>query len=338
MKKMRIGIICPSEIAFRRFLPALISSESFEYAGVAIASSEDWDGDYTSETRKTELNKAQRFVDNYGGNIYNGYNALIKDDSVDAIYLPLPPALHYLWGKRVLKAKKHLFVEKPSTTCAEYTKELICLARERNIAVHENYMFVYHNQLKTIHDYVNEGKIGDVRLVRIAFGFPKRTSGDFRYNKKLGGGALLDAGGYTVKLASLILGDNVNIVSSRLNYVDEFDVDIYGNAVMENADGLTAQLSFGMDNCYKCELEIWGSKGVLFTDRILTAPVGFEPVLKYKFENEPVKNIKLEPDDTFRKSIEFFHKCISDTDTRIKHYDEIIKQAEYIDQIKGDCL
>lgn len=336
MEKLRMGIICPSEIAFRRFLPALQSSDHFEYAGVAIASEAEWDGNYSLEVEKSELCKAQKFVDNYGGNIYQGYNDLINDKNIDAVYLPLPPALHYDWGMKVLRAGKHLFVEKPSTTCAVHTKELIGAAKDNGLAIHENYMFVFHNQLKYIQSFIKDGKIGDVRLIRISFGFPKRADNDFRYNKRLGGGALLDAGGYTVKLSSLLLGNDARVVSSRLNYVDGYDVDIFGSAVMENSEGLTAQLSFGMDNCYKCELEIWGSKGTISTDRILTAPLGYEPILKYKNGNDPIVDIHLESDDTFYKSIEYFYKSISDDSTRITHYDELIKQAEYIDQIKGE--
>ena len=61
-------------------------------------------------------------------------------------------------------------------------------------------MFVFHNQLEAINDIVRSGEIGDVRLYRITFGFPRRDARDFLYNKALGGGALLDAGGYTMML------------------------------------------------------------------------------------------------------------------------------------------
>ena len=90
----RIGIICPSEIAFRRFLPALKEAGSFEYAGVAIANKEEFVG-ATDEILAKERAKAQTFVDNYGGKIYEGYRNLIESEDIDAVYLPLPPGLHY---------------------------------------------------------------------------------------------------------------------------------------------------------------------------------------------------------------------------------------------------
>ena len=85
----RIGIICPSEIAFRRFLPALKEAGCFEYAGVAIASKEEFVG-ATDEILAKERAKAQTFVDSYGGKIFEGYNTLIHSDEADASWTALP--------------------------------------------------------------------------------------------------------------------------------------------------------------------------------------------------------------------------------------------------------
>ena len=117
---IRIGIICPSEIAFRRFLPSLKLAEGFEYVGVAIASKEEFVG-ATDEILAKERQKAQTFVDNYGGKIFEGYSTMISSDEIDAIYLPLPPALHFKWAEKALLNNKHVFVEKPSTTCLKDT-------------------------------------------------------------------------------------------------------------------------------------------------------------------------------------------------------------------------
>ena len=338
---IRIGIICPSEIAFRRFLPALQQSRDFEYVGVAYASPEEWFGEslYTisqeriSNIQVSESEKAQKFVDSYGGKIYIGYETLITSDEVDAIYIPLPPALHFKWAKEALLNDKHVFVEKPSTTNYANTESLVSLAKERNLALHEDYMFVFHNQLKAINDIVNSGEIGDVRLYRITFGFPRREANDFRYNKVLGGGALLDAGGYTLKYASELLGMSGKIVTATMNYISDFSVDMYGSATMVNADGVTAQLAFGMDNDYRCDLEVWGSKGTLTSCRVLTAPAGYTPICTIKKNQEYITR-NLPDDDAFLKSILHFKKCIVDVSDRQDNFEAIKHQALLVDQLR----
>ena len=334
MKKVRIGIICPSEIAFRRFMPAIQKCEEAEYIGVAYANEKEWFGEKEAELSiiESEAKKAEGFRENYGGKVFSSYTDLIASDEIDAIYLPLPPALHYRWAKTALEHGKHIFLEKPSTTSAKDTKELIVQARKNGLAVHENYMFVFHKQLDEIKELAN--RIGDIRLYRAAFGFPQRAKNDFRYNKALGGGALLDCGGYTIRLATELLGDSARVVYSQLNKTGGFDVDIYGSAALVNDDGVTAQVSFGMDNGYKCELEIWGSKGSITASRIFTAPAGFEPTAEIKTAGG-AETVKLSADDTFKKSIEHFCKCVNDAKERESNYVKIIKQAELVDTVKG---
>ena len=335
MSKVRIGIICPSEIAFRRFMPAIQKLDCAEYIGVAHANAKEWFGDNEPDEALllSEKEKAERFRKEYGGKVFDSYEDLLSSDDVDAIYLPLPPALHYRWAKEALRNGKHIFLEKPSTTSCADTEDLINTAKDKRLAVHENYMFAFHKQIAEIQDIINSGKLGDVRLYRIAFGFPQRAKNDFRYNKSLGGGALLDCGGYTIKLATMLLGETAKIAYSNLNYTKDFDVDIYGSAAMINDDGVTAQLSFGMDNSYKCELEVWGSKGFLRTGRILTAPDGFEPTAEITIGNE-AETVKLSADDTFGKSIKHFCRCVQDAKTREENYKKILKQAKLVDEVK----
>jgi hypothetical protein len=328
----RIGIICPSEIAFRRFLPALKEAGCFEYAGVAIASKEEFLG-ATDEILAKERAKAQTFVDSHGGRIHEGYKTLIQSEEVDAVYLPLPPGLHYKWAKEALAAGKHILCEKPCTTALATTQDLMNDAEAKCLAAHENYMFAFHDQLKAVDDIIKSGEIGDVRLYRIAFGFPMRAQNDFRYNKTLGGGALLDCGGYTLKYASMLLGPTTQIKYAQSNNIADFGVDMYGSAALVNDEGVTAQIAFGMDHNYKCELEVWGSKGTIYTNRILTAPAGLVPEVIIRKGNEEEKR-NLPADDAFRKSILHFCKCIDDTDTRKANYETLLRQARLVEQFK----
>lgn len=336
-KRIRIGVICPSEIAIRRFMPALEIQNNMTFSGVGICgrderanSSAMSDEEYAGRA-EAQMAKARTFVSKYGGHIYDTYKAVTAADDNDAVYIPLPPALHYRWALKTLEQGKHVLLEKPATTSLDNTKTLVEVAQRKKLTLHENYMFLFHSQLEHINQLIQSGEIGDIRLMRISFGFPRRAEADFRYNKQLGGGALLDAGGYTIRYATYLLGESAKLVHARANYCDNYDVDIYGSAVMENDGGQVAQLAFGMDNDYKCELEVWGSKGTLYTNRVLTAPVGYEPIVRIS-KNGIAEEIKLESDDSFRKSIEYFYSCIMDERIRQESYQSILHQAELVEQ------
>lgn len=341
IEMIKIGIICPSEIAFRRFMPALQKADGICFAGIAYANPEEWFGNVSKvdetvvkEQQEREYSKAQHFINVYSGKLYNSYQSLIESSDIDAVYIPLPPALHFKWAKMALECGKHVFVEKPSTTCFADTDTLIKIALEKGLALHENYMFVFHNQIKELNDIISEGsQVGKPRLYRITFGFPRRAMNDFRYNKKLGGGALLDAGGYTMKYASLLLGKTAKVTTAQVNYDSDFEVEIFGSATMVNDEGLTAQLAFGMDNDYRCDVEVWGSKGTITSGRILTAPVGCVPTYTLK-QNQEYFQHNFSEDDAFYKSIQRFIACVNDSEIKKENYAILLKQGQLVQQFR----
>lgn len=312
-----LAVLCPAEIAKRRFMPALKQCDNFRYLGVGMHRRE----------------KAEEFLSEYPGKLYESYEEVLKDPEVQAVYLPLPPGLHHEWGKKALLAGKHVLMEKPFAMSLEEAEDLLDTAKDRGLALHENYMFVFHRQVAEIRDLVQSGEIGEIRLLRMSFGFPMRPAGDFRYDKALGGGALSDAGGYCLRAAGLLLGETASVTAAAANFTKDFEVDLYGSATVVNEEGVTAQLSFGMDNNYKCSLEIWGSKGTLTTGRFFTAPAGFAPMAVIE-KNGECRDVPLSPDDTFRSSIEYFGRCMTDEATREESSHAILKQAGLMDEFR----
>lgn len=316
---INLGIIGCAEIAFRRFIPASLQVSEFK----AVAVAEEY-----------APGKLEQFEETYGIEGYNSFDKILGDPSIDAVYIPQPPALHYKWAKKALEEGKHVLVEKPSTTSYEDTADLVKTAREKGLALHENYMFAYHLQIEQIKKMLDDKVIGDVRQISAQFGFPMREKNDFRYVKDLGGGALLDAGGYTLKLATILLGDSIKVDSAHLNYMDGFEVDMYGNVAVSNDEGTVCFLGFGMDCGYRCSLEVWGSKGRLYTNRIFTAPETLEPVVFIETA-EGTSEKTLDKDMHFKHSIEKFVSEISSSEEREKMYDAMLLQAKLVDEVRA---
>lgn len=317
LKKIRLGIIGTSDIALRRFVPALKRCNKIEYVGVA------------SRTKCA----AEAFVKVAGGRPYVGYDEMLNDEMIDAVYIPLPPSLHFQWAQNALMIGKHVLLEKPLTPRLDDTERLISLAKDNGLALFENYTFMHHNQIDKIRDLLNGNAIGLIRLIKASFEFPKRAENDFRYSYSLGGGALLDCGGYTVKLASSLLGESTYVADAFL-VSEEREVDLFGNVVLRNASGLTAQLSFGMDNDYRCDLEICGSEGTIEASRIFTAPDAFEACVSVFSNGKTIKEY-LMADDQFLRSIEKFCDCVKSKKAREDELSDIIFQSHLVNEVKG---
>ena len=128
-----------------------------------------------------------------------------------------------------------------------------------------------------------------------------------------------------------MLGNTAKLTTANTKYEEEWEVDIFGSATMVNDEGIVAQLSFGMDNNYKCMVEAWGSEGTLTTCRVLTAPDGFEPdVIIRKGNDDEVR--KLPSDEAFVKSIQRFVDCINCDGIRNENYQIISRQAKLVDE------
>lgn len=315
----RIGIIGCADIAFNRFIPA--TQKNQEVKIVAIA----------SETRKDRLHE---FSERFGIETEDSYKELFTRKDINIIYIPQPPSRHFELAKYALENGKNVFLEKPLTTTFEEAKELVELARKKKLVIFENYMFVYHLQMKEIKRMIDSGEIGKIRLIETRFGFPFRGKADFRYNKDLGGGALLDAGGYTLKLASYFMGDGTKVLSSKLVKDKDCDVDIFGNIALVNEEGIVCNASFGMDCQYQCSLQVWGSEGMISTERIYTAPTDLMTSVILKKQQEE-KEIDLGKDDHFYNSIRKFCDAVNSDINRECLYQEIMLQAGLMNEVRA---
>ncbi len=327
MKRYRIGVLGPSDIAFRRMVPAMTNSGHFDYAGVAHASLEEFPAQSEGHAAKCD-----KFKEAFGGEIYESYGTLLSDPDVDAVYIPLPPSEHLKWAKAAFAAGKHVLVEKPSTTSVVATEQMIDMAEECNLALHENYAYAFHAQVKAIKDILESGRIGELRMVRATFSFPYRGENDFRYHADRGGGSIIDCGGYPINFASGFLGDNVKVTSSSLHSTRGHDVDTYGAATLEGDNGVVAQVSWGMDNVYRCGAELHGSTGMLSVDRLYSPPANMKPIITIT-DNSGVETIEVPADDQFERSLDYFAECIENSETAGARRTEILRQAKLIQSI-----
>lgn len=226
-----------------------------------------------------DADKAADFTAAYGGEPVTGYERLLARPDIDAVYVPLPAALHARWVAAALHAGKHVLAEKPLAVTHAEAVELTSLAEARGLVLRQNYMFVQHGQHQRVREMVEAGRIGALRSMSATFTIPRRPADDIRMQPKLGGGALLDTGGYPIRAARLLLGDELRVLAATLDDHGCAEVDLGGSALLRRADGVTAALSFGLDHAYQCEYQLVGSAGRIRLERAFTPPATLAPTV-----------------------------------------------------------
>lgn len=287
---VRIGVLGCAEIARRRMLPAMAASPAVELAAVA----------------SRDAARARDAAEPYGCRAVHGYRGVLADGTVDAVYVPLPAALHAEWVEAALLADKHVLAEKPLTTDPVRTAALLRLAAERGLTLMENVMFVHHAQHRAVRKLVeDDGLIGEPRSFRAEFTVPRRAADDIRHRPELGGGALLDTGVYPVRAALYFLGRGLEVLAASLGRAPGDRVDTSGAALLRTAEGVTAQLAFGLDHGYRSAYEFTGSEGRITVDRAFTPPADHRPLVRVE-RPSGVREIELAPDDQVANTLTAF--------------------------------
>ncbi|MEX2428347.1 MAG: Gfo/Idh/MocA family oxidoreductase [Bacteroidales bacterium] len=296
-KIISIGILGTASIAKRFVIPAIQAMPEYYYlTGVSSRG----------------LLKAKKYAEEFNIKPIEGYDKLINSDDIDAVYIPLPNNLHADYIEKALNKGLHVIVEKSLACHYADALRLNNLAKKRGLVLYENFQFRFHNQTTQILEMVRNGLIGELRAMRSSFGFPPFSDEDnIRYQKELGGGALLDAGAYTIMASQLFLGKELTVKAANLFTDSSLGVDIWGGGYLTQQNGkLFSEVAFGFDNHYQCGIELWGSEGKLTTNRLFTAPPGFKPTVEIE-TYKGKENIQMKEDNHFEKMLIHFYNLVT---------------------------
>lgn len=251
-QKIRWGILGPGTIA-KAFAGGVKHSRTGELAAIA-----------TRNPDKPGLGESFP-----GARILSGYDALLADKDIDAVYIAVPHPGHAEWAIKAIEAGKHVLVEKPMGLTAFEADAIINAARKAGVFLGEAYMYRLHPQTRKLVDLIGSDVIGEVRLIRSSFGFamPKFMPEHRLYDNDMAGGGILDVGGYPVSMARLIAGaaagapflepDQVSGVA----HLGQSGVDEWASAVLHFPNGVIADLSCSISVAQDNVLRIFGTKG-----------------------------------------------------------------------------
>ncbi|MFF9043625.1 Gfo/Idh/MocA family protein [Streptomyces parvulus] len=315
-----IGIMGCADIAVRRALPAIARSP-FRLAAVASRSEE----------------KAKSVAAGAGCAAVEGYERLLEEPGVDAVYVPLPNSEHARWARRALEAGKHVLLEKPAVPDEDSARALVALAEERGLVVMENFAFLHHPQHAQARSLVADGAIGELRSFNGVFGIPPTDPGQIKYQAELGGGALWEVGCYPVRAAQEYLGPSVRVLGAGLTFDAGLGVDVSGTALLGDGEGVGAHCSFGLSHGYRSTYDLWGSEGRLVLEWAFTPSHSARPVLRLEQKDRQTR-ILAPASDQFVGVFTAFHEAVADPAARPVRHRDLVRQAGLMARIRARAL
>jgi NDP-hexose-3-ketoreductase len=263
---------------------------------------------------------------------YASPDDLLADSSVDIVYLSSPTGIHYDQIYRCIKAKKNVLVEKTALPTLKETLELISLAEANGVGIMEAFMYRFHNQFIKLKKLIDAEKYGKVVKIECEFGFPHLNKDDIRYKKELDGGALFDAGAYTLSAARILLGDSSKVVWSRVLTEDGYDVDTEGNAILENDNNKIAICNWKFGASYINQISVWLDNAHILVDRSFSKPSSFDSKILVYQNGGLLEELHTGCDNHFINMLSLLRNNVIYNAFETEH-EELLRQSEILNDI-----
>lgn len=209
---------------------------------------------------------------------YLDYRALLRDPSVDAVAVCVPPALHNAIGLAALDAKKHLFMEKPLALSLGQCAQLVQAAGSAQVTTMVGFHLRWHRLVQEAQKRIASGRLGRVELLRTVFtsGILRRANVPaWRQRREAGGGVLIESGVHYYDLWCFLTGSHVEEV--QVTSRSEQHNDITAAVTARLGNGIIATAGFCQGTVDDLEIDIYGSAGRLRISGYALDGLRFDP-------------------------------------------------------------
>ena len=305
------GILSTADIN-RKVIPGMRASDKAELMAVA-----------SRDQRRAEEYAREWEIDR----AYGSYQALLDDDEVEAVYISLPNTLHCDWSIRAVEAGKHVLCEKPMSRHVGDVEAAFEAAEKNGRILMEAFMYRHNPQTRRLRQLVDDGAIGDVRLVRSCFSYSLYDKDNIRLRTEVEGGSLMDVGCYCVSGSRLLAGEPEQVYGQQ--YVGPSGTDWVFSGTMRFPGDVFAEFDCGTALPERDELEVIGETGSLFLDDPWHC---LEPVIELR-RDAGLERIEVERADSYRLQAENLSEAIRGAADPLLGRDDAVGQARAIEAL-----
>lgn len=266
---------------------------------------------------------------------HGSYEALIADPAIEAIYNPLPNHLHVPLTLAAAAAGKHVLCEKPIALGADEARQLRAAAKQVHIA--EAFMVRHHPQWERARELVRGGRIGEPRLVQVAFSYFNDDPADIRNQPDIGGGALYDIGCYAIVAARYLFEAEPLRAVALVDRDPAMRTDRSTSGLLDFGAGRQLSFTVSTQACPHQRVTVLGTRGRIELAIPFNAPQGAATQILVDdggaLDGSGIERQTLPEADQYQRLVEHFGRVVRGEAGLAWGIDDAIAQAAVVDAL-----
>lgn len=296
-------------------VPAIISSPHAQLVGIA----------------SRDVSRARASADEHGVEAFDGYDALLADPRIEAVYIPTPNAQHAEWTIKAARAGKHILCEKPLAVTAVEAREMAAAAEDAGVVLAEAFMYVHHPRYERIREIISSGGIGEIRQVHVTFTFDASDELDHSgFRGAPGSGAIYDVGCYAVHVARTLLGAEPEALTAHAATSQlHGGIDMSTSLLLEFPGGVGVTAQVGMWNEDQDTVSVVGSRGRIDVPHaFISPPDGAEALVTRGDDIDVISSPRV---DHYERQVTRFSEAVRGSGDLLFAIDDAIAQARILE-------
>tara|TARA_B100000900_G_scaffold254828_2_gene217109 strand:+ start:7559 stop:8536 length:978 start_codon:yes stop_codon:yes gene_type:complete len=272
----------------KNILPFLKKSKSFDLIGGFTRNKKNY-----SQINSLDLSNFIKF---------KSFLELLNHKGLDLVYIASPPAFLYDYVIKAIEHNINVIVEKPFYIDQKKFENINKISKKKNLLIYEALMYKHH----CLYDYIdkflnkNDKYFGRINSIKSTFGIPHLSNSNFRYSKKMGGGALNDLGVYPISLISSLISNKYKIISAKKYFDSKFKIDTLGEIIVrdvKNKISFYGNWYFGFS--YQNKIEINCENRDIVIHNFFSKPINSKSEIQIQNHNKIEKIIKFPYENHF---------------------------------------
>ncbi len=294
--KIRWGILSTAKIGRQKVTPAIMESSNGEV--VAVAS--------------RNLERAQGYADEFGiSEAFGSYEELFDKTKVDAIYNPLPNSEHAKWSIYSAEVGIPMLCEKPLARDGDEAQLMVDAFAKHDVLFAEAFMYRFHPQSQHVKQLVEEGSIGELRMIKASFSFTIGDENNIRLSKPLAGGSVMDVGCYCINVMRFMIGEEPMDAKAFATIGEATGVDETMAGILQFPSGVFGHFDSSLRIGHSHTYELRGTGGRIEVPEGFTMPFDKSTTIRL-WQDGQYQEVAIPPANSYTLMAEDFAQALID--------------------------